>query len=302
MTTVFISSQIADACSFLPGTVFPTVEETVSGGGIVTLARSLSDGSVVAAEKIISTSPESPRYFVLELPGHSCASRYDDFETGEYIVSVTPEIVTILSHSSLDSEFSFSFDSLDKAQEKYTTLNTSKNVIHPVTVGYEPVGYTLRFGMNNNDVKELQKSLNTVLGIDLVVDGDYGRGTRSAVNEFQNQYNLFADGIAGSQTQNQLSEKTVSRPVTESNGLDEFGRIVSPQCKIASFCNGPIECVNADLDTSGMAGTCEYRERYACYKNAGNICETQSTGNCGWTQTDALQMCIAEADLIQETE
>jgi len=156
--------------------------------------------------------------------------------------------------------------------------------------------------MNNGDVRNLQQALNTVLGLNLALDGDYGRGTRSAVIEFQNQYNLFADGIAGSLTQNQLSENTVSRPITESNGLDEFGRIITPQCKIASFCNGPIECVNADVVRSGMAGTCEYRERYACYKNAGNICEVQSTGNCGWTQTDELQVCIAEADLTQETE
>jgi hypothetical protein len=43
----------------------------------------------------------------------------------------------------------------------------------------------------------------------------------------------------------------------------------------------------------GMASTCEYREEYACYQNA--VCERQTTGECGWTQTQALNACLAGA-------
>jgi len=35
---------------------------------------------------------------------------------------------------------------------------------------------------------------------------------------------------------------------------------------------------------------CIYKAEYACYKNA--TCERQQNGQCGWTQTEALQSCL----------
>ncbi len=43
-----------------------------------------------------------------------------------------------------------------------------------------------------------------------------------------------------------------------------------------------------------MASTCEYRAEYGCYKNA--ECKRQANGKCGWTQTVALNTCIATAN------
>lgn len=43
-------------------------------------------------------------------------------------------------------------------------------------------------------------------------------------------------------------------------------------------------------DRPDMVSTCEYREAYACYKTA--RCERQASGQCGWTQTEALRMCL----------
>ncbi len=43
-------------------------------------------------------------------------------------------------------------------------------------------------------------------------------------------------------------------------------------------------------DQQGAVSTCEYREAYACYKNA--VCERQADGQCGWTQTPQLQACL----------
>ena len=37
--------------------------------------------------------------------------------------------------------------------------------------------------------------------------------------------------------------------------------------------------------------TCEWRPEYACYRTA--TCERQANGQCGWTQTPALQQCLA---------
>lgn len=44
-------------------------------------------------------------------------------------------------------------------------------------------------------------------------------------------------------------------------------------------------------DQPDMASTCEYRAEYACYKTA--KCERQASGQCGWTPTQTLAMCLA---------
>lgn len=42
----------------------------------------------------------------------------------------------------------------------------------------------------------------------------------------------------------------------------------------------------------GVITTCEYLPQYACYKNA--VCERQSNGKCGWTQTNELTQCLQD--------
>jgi hypothetical protein len=44
-------------------------------------------------------------------------------------------------------------------------------------------------------------------------------------------------------------------------------------------------------DQEGVISTCEFRPEYACYQQAS--CERQSDGACGWTQTAALDACLA---------
>lgn len=36
--------------------------------------------------------------------------------------------------------------------------------------------------------------------------------------------------------------------------------------------------------------TCEYRAEYGCYRNA--VCERQINGECGWSQTEELRLCL----------
>ncbi len=47
-------------------------------------------------------------------------------------------------------------------------------------------------------------------------------------------------------------------------------------------------------DTPGVASTCEFREVYSCYQKTSS-CKRQSNGECGWTQTNELKVCIANA-------
>lgn len=47
-------------------------------------------------------------------------------------------------------------------------------------------------------------------------------------------------------------------------------------------------CSDKDIVT-----TCEYLTEYACYRTA--RCEKQANGSCGWTMSDELDRCLAEA-------
>lgn len=54
---------------------------------------------------------------------------------------------------------------------------------------------------NSAYVRWVQQALNRILGLQLVVDGDAGVKTRSAIRSFQTQRGLVADGIVGSKTE-----------------------------------------------------------------------------------------------------
>lgn len=46
-------------------------------------------------------------------------------------------------------------------------------------------------------------------------------------------------------------------------------------------------------DDPSVMTTCEWREEYACYRDA--TCERQANGVCGWTKTTELAECLANA-------
>ena len=57
----------------------------------------------------------------------------------------------------------------------------------------------LKKGMKGDDVRELQKLLNTA-GDDIKVDGDFGSKTLAAVKAFQKRVGLKVDGVVGEKT------------------------------------------------------------------------------------------------------
>ncbi len=63
---------------------------------------------------------------------------------------------------------------------------------------------TLRHGDRSQAVRILQKNLNNH-GAKLVVDGDYGDATETAVRAYQVKVGLVADGVAGTKTQTSLA-------------------------------------------------------------------------------------------------
>jgi N-acetyl-anhydromuramyl-L-alanine amidase AmpD len=63
----------------------------------------------------------------------------------------------------------------------------------------------LKIGSNGSDVIELQKMLNE-LGYSLSTDGIFGKGTQSAVIDFQQKKGLAADGIVGPRTMQSIKD------------------------------------------------------------------------------------------------
>ena len=72
------------------------------------------------------------------------------------------------------------------------------------TTGNSTTTYvSLSYGSKGDDVKKLQKALKD-LKYNVVVDGDYGALTQTAVSNFQRLNKLTADGVAGAVTQEKL--------------------------------------------------------------------------------------------------
>ncbi|MDP2788733.1 MAG: hypothetical protein Q8O46_01600 [bacterium] len=80
-----------------------------------------------------------------------------------------------------------------------------------------------------------------------------------------------------------------SKPITENSIVD-----TTPDGSVAGETSGRcfIGGCSSQIcsDQEGIVTTCEYKEEYACYKSAS--CERQTGGECGWTQTSELQLCL----------
>jgi len=74
---------------------------------------------------------------------------------------------------------------------KSTTTSTSKTTKPAVAKA------TLKKGSKGEQVKNLQKDLNYVLGTNVKVDGEFGAITESTLISFQKKYGLTKDGIYG---------------------------------------------------------------------------------------------------------
>ena len=64
---------------------------------------------------------------------------------------------------------------------------------------------TVRFGSKSNDVKTMQKMLNTVMDANLVEDGFFGSASKAVVIKYQKSRGLAADGICGRATWSALT-------------------------------------------------------------------------------------------------
>jgi N-acetylmuramoyl-L-alanine amidase len=77
----------------------------------------------------------------------------------------------------------------------------------------------MKKGDKGSNVKDLQYKLKKVLNRRITVDGDYGNATKQAVWDFQKLYNLYVDGIAGTNTVAVLNRAYKAMHVNNSNLL-----------------------------------------------------------------------------------
>jgi eight-cysteine-cluster-containing protein len=82
--------------------------------------------------------------------------------------------------------------------------------------------------------------------------------------------------------------------VEEVAEIPENEGIVSNGCAVAG-CSGQL-CVSEE-EAPTIVTTCEFREEYACYREA--ACEPQPNGKCGWTPTSELQQCLANPPALE---
>ena len=81
-------------------------------------------------------------------------------------------------------------------------LDETENPGYPYSI---PVG-TFKKGSSGVAVKWIQTALNNIMNSGLVVDGDFGSLTETAVKNFQTIYAIDVDGVVGNQTIERLKE------------------------------------------------------------------------------------------------
>lgn len=86
----------------------------------------------------------------------------------------------------------------------YEASITPTASIAPPTLFSRPTQALLRVGSANTEVKRLQEKLKELGYYSGEIDGQFGGGTKAAVETFQRQHGLVADGLAGESTLSML--------------------------------------------------------------------------------------------------
>ncbi len=86
-------------------------------------------------------------------------------------------------------------------------------------------------------------------------------------------------------------EPVTDDTATPTTPIIDNGAVTTPPVAGECFVGGCSSEICSDQPD--MMSPCIWKEEFACYRDA--VCERQADGECGWTQTPALMMCLAEA-------
>mmetsp|Transcript_3519 Transcript_3519/g.9997 ORF Transcript_3519/g.9997 Transcript_3519/m.9997 type:complete len:286 (+) Transcript_3519:291-1148(+) len=135
-------------------------------------------------------------------------------------------------------------------------------------------------------VKVVQEKLNEIQGIDLDVDGLFGRLTKTAVRNFQRSEGLSVDGIVGPNTW----EALCSFPTSNSNNTPTTNKICpKKKIKITKFC---IDGTRADVGDEAEIKFYLGGRRY--YPKFRSHCTQTSYGYCDVTENGCLHLRNAQ--------
>ncbi|MCD5389961.1 MAG: peptidoglycan-binding protein, partial [Candidatus Pacebacteria bacterium] len=209
----------AYACSPVAGFTYPSPDSVLSQDDTaIGMYKITSDGSSVPGTLIIGNK-NSIMNMTFYLNGTSCGTRFNDFNIGEYVVSIFNKNDTKIHHIDLDAQFSYSFQLKSEAIKKFNILSelwnerSDSTIIVDGNIYYSTSSSTLKPGMSNKEVLSFQNALKIKLGLgnDFKLDGSYGPATIAAVKQFQLSEGLDSDGIAGTLTQKKLETVIVGQ-------------------------------------------------------------------------------------------
>jgi peptidoglycan hydrolase-like protein with peptidoglycan-binding domain len=132
-------------------------------------------------------------------------------------------------------------------QTKAKLYSTSSSAPAPINLYSSSCPSNLVRGTRNGCVTELQNILNRY-GAGLVVDGDFGGGTQTAVRNFQSSHGLSVDGEVGPQTKTAL--------YNYSNGGSEGVDLRSSSCPsniVEGMAGGCVRTLQALLNGKGQS-------------------------------------------------
>lgn len=209
LITIFsIKTPSVSACSFMGPA--PKVEDVIKEGASIFIGKVLDSGEKSKGDVLRIEKGKVPDKVELEAPKHSCSTRIADLVKGEYFLAITPESEeSPLINTDGDKQFTYYFEIANDAEAYLKEIYKKAEIIrYDKPFKYFPISYTLRPNTRGEDVRNLQRGLNQVVGHDLFLDGIYGKDTRNAVLYFQSIKGLATDGIAGPKTQEALKQAT----------------------------------------------------------------------------------------------
>jgi eight-cysteine-cluster-containing protein len=116
-------------------------------------------------------------------------------------------------------------------------------------------------------------------------------------NDLESTFVVDTPVIQNSEGERVQNSEELEKPIDVID-IDETKPVPVPSVDcVRAGCSGQL-CVKAGK-ANDIVSDCMYREEYVCYDTA--ICEQQSDGECGWTDTPALSQCLIDKQVETET-
>jgi hypothetical protein len=194
----------------------------------------------------------------------------------------TMPVVTYVSSPSKATLFEFLSPQLNEVLKKNETIRiTWTPVAHPEGKVVRLWLYGIdAYGNDGTGVGVGEKIVLIDGAADVVLDDDILMVRNNEYPKYRFVLNIGYDEKQGPGVMGFVTEQTIKGPAF----ILHSGEDTTAAC-YRGGCSGQI-C----SDQQGVASTCEYREEYACYQSA--TCERQANGQCGWTETEQLRMCL----------